>query len=332
MATIPVTSDLATITTPPDIIHGQHTHELLAALLRFPGTPAVRVCHGWLDDPPHPFPRVLRYVAVDETTRDRYVYEWGVPAEKVQVLLNWVDLQRFTPRSPLPQRPARALVFSHNARDYLHEIRNACAPLGIEVDAVGDSLGNAAPAPERLLQDYDIVFAKARAAMEAMASGAAVILCDTAGLGPMVTSDEFARLRRFNFGIRTLQQKITLDGLQREIKCFDPDDAREVTRRLRAEPAMDAGIESLIDCYREVIAESRHMRSDPVAELRSASTYLQRLSPQIHPSTPADTGYHFLRSLYFWAAHAPGLRALAQTSVVTRLARKVRDRRRLARV
>jgi hypothetical protein len=43
----------------------------LIALLHFPGVPAVRVCHGWADDAPVSFPRVLRYVAVDETTRDR---------------------------------------------------------------------------------------------------------------------------------------------------------------------------------------------------------------------------------------------------------------------
>ena len=39
-----------------------------------------------------------------------------------------------------------------------------------------------------LTGDYDLVFAKARCALEAMAVGAAVVLCDTHGLGPMVTS------------------------------------------------------------------------------------------------------------------------------------------------
>ena len=74
-----VTDDLRTLTSPPAIIHGQHNHELFGALLRFPGVPGVRVCHGWRDDPPQPFPRLMRYVAVDQTTRDRCVYEEEFP-------------------------------------------------------------------------------------------------------------------------------------------------------------------------------------------------------------------------------------------------------------
>ena len=51
---MPVVNDLAKVTAVPDIIHGQHNHELFTALLRFPGVPAVRICHGWLDEPPQP--------------------------------------------------------------------------------------------------------------------------------------------------------------------------------------------------------------------------------------------------------------------------------------
>jgi len=203
-ATIPVTDDLRTLAVAPDIIHGHHNHELFTALLRFPGVPAVRVCHGWLDERPQPFPRVRRYIAVDETTRDRCLYEWGIPEDRLEVLLNFVDLARFTPRADLPAAPARALVFSHNARDHLWAVKRACEPRGIRVDAVGHSLGNATTAPESLLRDYDLVFAKGRAAIEALATGCAVILCDSAGVGPMVSSADFERLRRLNFGIRAL--------------------------------------------------------------------------------------------------------------------------------
>ena len=67
--TIAVTDDLLTIAGPPDIIHGHHGLETLAALLAFPGVPAIAVCHSWIgwSDAPVPFPRVLRYLAVDHT-------------------------------------------------------------------------------------------------------------------------------------------------------------------------------------------------------------------------------------------------------------------------
>src|SRR5207247_6783103 len=43
---IPVTDDLEAISAVPDVIHGNSPVETMAALLRFPGTPAVFVCHG----------------------------------------------------------------------------------------------------------------------------------------------------------------------------------------------------------------------------------------------------------------------------------------------
>ncbi len=59
--TIPVVDDLAQIGTPPDIIHGHHGPETLAALLAFPGVPAVAVCHSWVgwSEAPLRFPRVV---------------------------------------------------------------------------------------------------------------------------------------------------------------------------------------------------------------------------------------------------------------------------------
>jgi hypothetical protein len=44
---IPVTDDLNTIGTAPDIIHGHHHLETLSALLHFNTVPAIHYCHGW---------------------------------------------------------------------------------------------------------------------------------------------------------------------------------------------------------------------------------------------------------------------------------------------
>src|SRR5262245_40610272 len=60
-ATIPVVDDLTDVTAVPDVIHGHHNHEIMTALLHFPGVPAVRVCHGWFDERPQQFPRIRRF-------------------------------------------------------------------------------------------------------------------------------------------------------------------------------------------------------------------------------------------------------------------------------
>ena len=282
-ATIPVIDDLNALAVTPDIIHGQHHLETMTALLHFPGVPAVYFCHGWLpwEEIPPRFPRILRYVAVDYTCRDRLIYEHAIPEERVHVLLNFVDLSRFKPRRPLPLRPARALVFSNQAdeRTHLPAVREACARAGIALEVIGLRAGNPCARPEEVLGDYDIVFAKARAALEALAVGIAVILCDATGAGPMVTTGEWERLRSLNFGIRTLREPVTPEALTREIARYDPVDAAAVSAHVRATAGRDAIVDEIVNLYRAVIAEHQNTGApDLRAEAHEAAAYLRWVS------------------------------------------------------
>src|SRR5262245_59450333 len=108
-AGVGVLDDLARLEGAPDVIHGHHHPETMTALLHFPQTPALFVCHdrtAWHDQAPR-FPRIRRYVAVDENCRERIAEEAGVAG--VAVIPNAVDPGRFRPRDPLPARPTRAL-------------------------------------------------------------------------------------------------------------------------------------------------------------------------------------------------------------------------------
>jgi Glycosyltransferase Family 4 len=277
--TVPVTDDLATIGAAPDVIHGNSAVETMAALLHFSSAPAIFVCHSWrgtLAKPPR-FPRLLRYVAVDDTCADRLLYEEGIPADAVTVLLNGVDTARFAARTtPLPPRPRRALVFSNTAHATTHHgvIREACARAGIEVDVIGSASGTAVAEPETVLGDYDLVFAKAKCALEAMASGAAVILCDVAGMGGMVRAADVARLRRMNFGARALRQPLSADALLSEIESYDAADAAKVSEIIRRTAPADVLHEQLLALYETVIAQD--LPRDWEAESRAAAAFLQR--------------------------------------------------------
>src|SRR5262249_52888507 len=149
--------------------------ETMTALLRFPNTPAVFFCHGWIpwEETPPKHPRILRFVAVDETCRDRLACESGVAEERVSVVLNSVDMDQFVPRAPLPLKPERALVFSNGASESTHvgAVREACRRRRLALDVVGAESGNVSTKPHELLRQYDIVFAKARCALEALAVG-----------------------------------------------------------------------------------------------------------------------------------------------------------------
>jgi glycosyl transferase family 4 len=282
--TIPVVDDLGAIGEPPDLIHGQHHLETLTALLHFPGVPAVYVCHGWApwEELAPRFSRILRYVAVDHTTRERLVSEQGIPPEQVDVVLNFVDLERFQPRASLPPAPRRALVFSNHAHEgtYLPAVREACLRFGIEVDVAGIASGRPVTEPEKLLPAYDLVFAKGRAALEALAVGAAVVLCDASGAGPLVTSEDLDRLRPLNFGIRALRHPVEPDYLASQIERYDPADATEVSRRLRATAGIEEAVDRMVGIYERVLAEHRERGTPSAAEeSRAAAAYLHWLNP-----------------------------------------------------
>lgn len=285
--TIAVTDDLLTIAEPPEIIHGHHGLETLAALLACPGVPAVALCHGWngWSDAPVPFPRILRYVAVDDTCRDRLRFEHRIADERIRVVLNSVDLSRFRPRLPLPPHPKRALVFSNAAapgQAQLPAIQKACVAAGIEVETLGASAGKSLARPEEALGEFDLVFAKAKAALEAISVGAAVILCDAVGAGPMVTTANLGELRRLNFGMRSLTHPLTAEFLGREIARYDARDAEAVSRAVRGVAGTDAMVDELCSIYEEVIGEHAAAPADDLrAEQRAAAAYLGRLSPRL---------------------------------------------------
>jgi hypothetical protein len=292
-ATIPVVDDLDALGAPPDVIHGHHHLETMTALLRFPGVPAISVCHGWLpwQEAPPRFPRIHAWVAVDEVCRDRLVYEHGIPPERTRLLLNFVDLRRFPARDapPLP-RPRRALVFSYTASEdtWVPVVRAACARAGVEVvDVVGYGAGNPTPSPETLLPQYDLVFAKGRSALEALAVGAGVILCDERGSGGLVTTDRLAALRRKNLGVRTLDRPLDADALATEIVRWDAADVAEVSRRVRAEADLDAAVDALESLYREAVAAA--VAVDPAAEAEATATYLAWLGAMVKDRIQAGT-------------------------------------------
>jgi len=296
-ATIPVIDDLDAMPTPPDIIHGQHNLETMIALLHFTGTPALSFCHGWMpwQEAPPLFPRIFRYVAVDHTCRDRLAFESSIPEDRIRVVLNFVDLDRFKPRGPLPSRPRRALVLSNDANEHTHLpiVREAAELCELALDVIGISSGKATSEPEKVIGDYDIIFARGRSAIEAMAVGAAVVLCGVNSMGSMVTMGEFERLRTLNFGIRTFTEPITADSLVREINRYDATDASLVSNRIRTVAGREDAIEQILLLYREAIDEFVKTKIDHIDELRAASEYLRWLAPRVKESDQLRAALHF---------------------------------------
>jgi len=288
-ATVPVIDQLDSLTITPDIIHGHHHLEAMTALMHFPDTPAILFCHSWRHwaEMPVRFPRIRRYLAMNQPTYNRLTCESGVPPEQVEWLPNFVDLKRFQPRAALPAHPTRALVFSNHATEagYLRIIRAACDRAGLQLDVFGLGVGNPISQPWEVLREYDLVFASGRSALEALASGVAVVVCNAFGLGPMVTAAQVDELRSYNFGsMSTVGRPFNVDQVMVEIARYSADDAAEASRRIRAVAGLDATVDRMLDLYNDVVSEQQHSVSTAAEESRAVAVYLRQVSDKVKAS------------------------------------------------
>ncbi|MCP5540647.1 MAG: glycosyltransferase [Akkermansiaceae bacterium] len=241
----------------PEIVHGQHFWETSLAALRFPGTPVLSFCRGatpWQEAPCRA-PNVAGHVAVDEDCRDRLVEEEGVAPDSITVVLNGVDADRFPPRPPLPEKPARALVFSNYAKpdNYFATIRAACAGEDIDCEALGVGMGNAVADPAPLLAGSDLVFAKGKAALEALVTGCGVIVCDEPGIGHLVTGANFESLRRRSFGYSCMPDPVTAENVRRVVGEWRREACREAAETARRTATLEATVAALLAVYESTV-------------------------------------------------------------------------------
>lgn len=293
---VAVIDHLDQLGSPPSVIHGQHHLEAMEAMLRFPTVPALFVCHGWLPwvEAPPRFPSLRRYVAVDSLRRDRLVLEHGIPESQVAIHHNFVDLDRFRPRPPLPPRPRRALLLSNQAsvHTFVPAVERACAASGLELTVAGHAVERPLQRPEELLGSFDLVFARGRTALEAMAVGTAVILCDLEGGGPLVDPANFASLRDLNFGMGALRPPVDAERLRAEIRCYDPEKAAQVRDRVRREAGRKEAVERLLDLYRTLIEDAPDLAAEPQMRecLTAAARYVRWLGPHLAEAEERSAG------------------------------------------
>jgi glycosyltransferase involved in cell wall biosynthesis len=314
-AGILVTRHIRKIRRPPDVIHCHHRLTTLNALRRFPAVPAIYVCHDhthfWDGAVIHP--QISRYFGVSQLCVDRLLRE-GVPPE-VGLLLNSVDVRRFAARARLPASARRALVFSNyaHAGTHLPAVSEACREAGLELDVIGSSSGNSLAHPETALGRYDIVFAKARAALEAMATGAAVVLCDFGGVGPLVTTANFDGLRPLNFGYQSLRDPLAAECVLRQIRRYDPEDAARVSAKVRTGASLEQAVRQLHGIYQNAISGEPGLPRGARSSLHSRRAL--PLWESIRTSLVAG-----------WLAFpAPVRKVLKQVPVVRELVPKIRD-------
>jgi glycosyltransferase involved in cell wall biosynthesis len=261
-AGIHVVNSIRNLHSKPDLIQGQHFGPTMDAMIEFPDVPVIYILHDrtFPTDVPPKLNQIVRYIAVDYNCLDRLVTDNNIPVQNTSVLYNWVDTDRFKLRSNIRKKPQTALVFSNYARkdNYYLPIREACDQLNIKLDVIGCSFNNEIRDPENVLHNYDLVFAKAKAAMESLATGAGVILCDTRGLGEFVTAEKFQYFRKFNFGMKTLTRPVEVSSLKVEIARYNTDEIYKTSRMIREAASFPTYIREIVQIYKSAIEEYHH--------------------------------------------------------------------------
>ena len=256
---VPTIDDLSALTETPDVIHGQHHLDAAAACLRFPETPAVYVCHGWLpwQETPVTLASVRRFVAVSTLTRD-YLITTGADPTLVSIIPNFVDVERFKNTRPRGAPFRRALAYGNAWRPgsiALKVLRQACNDMGLEFETVGAANGNSADRPETLLPTFDIVFAAGRSALEAMACGCAVIVADAAGIHDLVTTGSFEHQKNFNFGLGLFAGRdVTPERVDAALRKINADDVARTTELVREQMNLDRAIAQWERVYAHAVA------------------------------------------------------------------------------
>ena len=266
-----VADRLSAIPFKPDVIHAQHSSPTLMAMTAFPDVPAVHVCHSarFAQEAPILHPQVRRFVAVDDLCRQRCLAD-GAPADRLSIVHNPVDLLRFVERPPLPDRPRKALLLT-KTKDQRQAVAVACKARGIAFDELGSAVGNVAPNLEAILPQYDVVFATARMALEAAAVGCAVIVADGRGVRGMLTSEAWPEWRLQNLGAGLLVDPVTSDALIKALDAYDPKDAAQVTRQVRADADLTDYVAAMTRLYHAAIEEGV---TASASELRAANAAL----------------------------------------------------------
>ncbi len=297
---IPVTNSIETIGFKPDIIHGHHNTALTVALIRFPQTPALFVCHDTMhifDSAPPLLDRITTYVAIDGACRDRLIVD-GVPESQIQMIPNGVDLSRFKRREIFAETPKKALLVTKKDSAYMDEIKSACEQKGIELEVVGSGVGKVVDDLHERYGKADVVFAYSRSAMEAIATGAQVILTDEYGYGGFVTSSMIAA--GFDGPIMSrnmLEPQVTCEAIIKALDQYDAQDLKKCSLDIQEKLGMNAVLSAWEKLYESVIStwdSIRDQESRDDAKLAAyISPFLLKLNEKYQDEKATTNLYQF---------------------------------------
>jgi len=248
-----------------DIIHAQHNTTATLVRKIFHITPMVFMSHGILpelEQPPSAELGISKYFAVSEEVSLHLQNNYSISVNKVEIIRNFVDLERFYPKNTVKNKPEKLLVLSnHYNPEVKGIIDSSCKDLGIEVMHVGLPEN-----PVKNVEDYinqaDIVVTLGRGVLEAVACERNVIIFDEHGGDGFLDENNFFEIRKNNFSGRRFRKKYKIDEFKKEIEKYNPNTGRKLKSILLKENTSDKIVDKLEKEYMKIIANNTSVISE----------------------------------------------------------------------
>ena len=267
----------------PDVIHGQHHLQAMAAMAFYDDVPGVYFCHGinpWVERVPL-HPRFLSYLITCPWMALRIEAEFGVDRQQIAIVPNFVNLRRFSRVRTPPPYPQRAVLFGGQgfSKAQLRELKSACKSVGLSFDALGRAYGNSVSRPEIALLDYDLVFAIGKCALEALACGCAVIPVLPGQAGNLIDPTNLEKWSFSNFSPRyfTSASQVNASWLKEELMRYSPGAIVELSAKVRRENDLSRAVDTLESHYQAAV---ERFSQDPSSRKSEFAAYLETIASE----------------------------------------------------
>ena len=278
----------------PDVIQTSRRYDAILTSLRFPQTPLVWFLHGgapWIESPPR-LPSVRQHVVCDYAWQEPVARDLGADENDVVVLPLFFDPERCASRLPLPEKPERAVLIDGNRQGtHIPFVRVACRRHGVDLDVFEEHSDTVSYRIPDIVSKYDLVFARGQVALEAIAVGCAVVPCDEAGCGELVTKSNVLEMWTSGFGRRIMTEPLMPRTLERILSTYDAKAIEACSQFVQAYCSTEAVTPQVTDLYENVITSVREHPNDTAALCIAAAKELASIGEygdSIRPSTLRD--------------------------------------------
>lgn len=209
----------------------------------------IQTCHGVFPELEQPSPNADAYVAISEEVKNHL----GRSGYNSKIILNGINLHRFTTIKPLREKLQHVLSLCHS--EAAHQLLSeACADVGATLSIL-DKYNNPVWDVEQKINKADLVVGVGRSAYEAMACGRPVIIFDHReyypSCGDGYGKDLLQESIRFNCSGRYSNKSFMVPDMISELKKYKKEDG--IYFRMFVEQKLD--IRNSVDAYLNYFAE-----------------------------------------------------------------------------